>query len=59
MLVDLFNGGFMGNPSRMEVSSGDTSLLEVIVVFTTDTGHGLLEAGQLVLEVLHRMMENV
>ena len=59
MLVDLLDGGFMGDPSRVEVSNGDSSLLEVIVILPTDTSHDLLEAGQFILEIFNSMVKDV
>ena len=43
----------------MEVSNRDSSLSEVIVVFTTDTSHCLLETGQLVLEIFNGIVKNI
>ena len=58
-LIDLFNGSLVGNPSTVKLPDGDASLPEVVVVFTTDPGHGLLEASQLVLEVFNGIVKNI
>ena len=58
-LVDLFDGGFVQDPSLVELTDRDLALAEVVVELLNDTGHDLLEARQLVLEVLHGVMENV
>ena len=58
-LIDLFNGRFMGNPSLMEMATRGVTLAEVFVVLATDSRHDRLEAGQLVLQVLQGIMENV
>ena len=57
--VDLLDGSFMGNPSRMEMSHGDTSLLEVVVILATNSHHGLLKAGQLVLKIFKGVVQDV
>ena len=57
--VDLFDGCFMGNPSIMELARRGRALTKVVVKLSRHAGHDLLEASQLVLEVLQSVMENV
>ena len=49
----------MGDPPIMELANGNRTLPKVLVELTGDTGHDLLEAGQLVLKVLQSIVENV
>ena len=58
-LVDPLNGSLMGDPSFVKMTTGSTTLPEVVVILATDPGHDLLEAGQLVFEVLYGVVENV
>ena len=58
-LIDLLNGGLMGNPSLVQMTRGSFGTTEVVIVLATNSGHNLLEAGQLVLEVFDCIMENI
>ena len=58
-LVNLLNGGFVGDPPTMEVSDRNSGLPEVDVVFTTDTSHCLLKAGQLVRQIFYGVEQDV
>ena len=58
-LVDFLNGCLMGKPSLMKVTSRSPVPLEVVIVFAAYASHRLLEAGQLVFEVFHRMVKDV
>ena len=58
-LVDLLDGRFMGQPSLMEVTSGNAVSSKVVVVLTTYSCHRFLETGQFVLQVLHGVMKDV
>ena len=49
----------MGNPPVVELADGSRALPKVLVELTGDTGHDMFETGQLVLEVLQGVMENV
>ena len=49
----------MGYPSLVELTSGNSIPAEVVVVFTTDTGHDRLEASQLILEVCDGILQNI
>ena len=57
--VDPLNGSLMGNPSLMEVVSRSRTSAKVLVEPLNDPVHDLLEAGQLIFEVLHRIVKNV
>ena len=43
----------------MEVSAGSIASTEVVIVFVTDPGHDRFEAGQLVFEILHGVVQDV
>ena len=43
----------------MELTDGDRALPKVLIELTGDTGHDLFKPGQLVLEVLQGVMENI
>ena len=58
-LIDLLNGGLMGNPSLMQMTGGSSVTTEVVIILATNSGHNLLETSQLVLEVFNRIMENI
>ena len=58
-LVDPLDPCFMGDPSLMELANGNRTFPKVLVELTGDTSHDLLEAGQLVLQVLQCIMENI
>ena len=49
----------MQDPPIVDLTNGGFDLAEVVVELTNNTSHDLLEAGQLVLKVLHRIVENV
>ena len=49
----------MGDPPRMAATYGDTNLPKVGVVLATYSRHHLLEARQLVLEILHLVVEYI
>ena len=49
----------MGNPSLVELANRDCSPTKVLIELSDNTSHDLFEAGQLVLKVLHHIMENV
>ena len=57
--VDLFNGRRMIKPSFVELTTGDRVPSEVVVVLATDPSHRLLEAGELVFQILHGMVKDV
>ena len=58
-LVDPLDGRFMGNPPFVELTDRGRTPTKVLVELTSDTGHDLFEASQFVLQVLHRIMENI
>ena len=58
-LVDPLNGGFMGNPSLVVQTNGSRTSTKVRVELISDSGHDLLETGQLVLKVLQSVVENI
>ena len=58
-LVDLLDGRFVQNPSLVESTGRSLDLPKVVVELTGNTGHDMLKPGQLVLEVLQGVMENV
>ena len=49
----------MVHPSFVKMTTGSTTLPEVVVILTTDSGHDLLETSQLVFKVLQGVMKNV
>ena len=49
----------MGDPPTMELSIGNTSLPEVLVVLPTNSGHRPLKAGQFILQVFKSIHQNV
>ena len=57
--VDPFEGCFMGNPSLVDLANRGCATTKVLVELTSNSSHDLFEAGQLVLKVLQRVMENV
>ena len=58
-LVDPLDGHFMRNPSLMELANVRPHSTSIVVDLPEATGHDLLKAGQFVLQVLQRVMENV
>ena len=58
-LIDFLNGCFMGYPSLMKMTSRSPAPSEVVVVLAAYASHRLLEPGQLVLEVFHRMVKDI
>ena len=58
-LVNLQDGGFVGNPPSMKMAMCHPGLLEVLVILPANPGHRLLEAGELVLEVLEGVHQDV
>ena len=58
-LVDLDDGGLVGNPSTMKMPMSYTGLTEVLVVLPTDPHHLFLETRELVFEVFEFVLQNV
>ena len=58
-LVNPLDGGLMGNPSLVDLTDGGCTPTKVLVELSGDASHDLFEAGQLVLQVLQSVMENV
>ena len=54
-LVDPLDGSFVGNPPFVSQTSRGTAPMEVVVVLLAHARHRLLEAGQLILEIFHRV----
>ena len=57
--VDLFDGSLMGNPSFVEVTRRSPVSSEVVVKLATNSRHSLLEAHQLISEVLHSVVQDI
>ena len=57
--VDLLDGCLMGNPPFVEVTSRSSVPTEVVVVLATNSHHDVLEAGQLVLQILDGIMKDI
>ena len=53
------DGGFMRDPPSVKMAMRHPSLLEVLVVLPTDSGHRMLEARQLILQFLNSMGQDV
>ena len=49
----------MGDPPIMELAMSYTSFLEVLIILPTNTGHCLLETGELILQVFKGVHQNV
>ena len=58
-LVDPLDGRLMGYPSLVKMTARDAALTEVVVIFATDPGHHRFETGQLVLEILDGVVQDV
>ena len=49
----------MVDPSFMQMTARSAAFPKVVVILATDSGHDRLETGQLVLQVLQSVVENV
>ena len=49
----------MGDPSLVKMTGGDTVPSKVVIILSTNSRHSLLEARQLVFEVLHGMVQDI
>ena len=58
-LVDPLNGRLMGDPPLVDLTDSNRTLAKVLVELSSNTGHDLLEAGQLILEILQGIMEKI
>ena len=58
-LIDSLNGHFVGSPSLVEPTRDSCASTKVLVELLSDASHDLLETGQLVLQVLQGILENV
>ena len=58
-LVYFLDCRFVSHPPLMEMTTRRVAFAEVVVVLAADPSHDLFEAGQLVLQVLQGIMENV
>ena len=57
--IDLLDRCLMRKPPFMEMTRGSPIPSKVVIVLPTNSSHGLLEVCQLVLEVLHRIVQDV
>ena len=57
--IDPLDGRFMGDPSLVELSRRNSGSTKVLPELSTNTRHDLLEASQLVLQVLDGVVEDV
>ena len=49
----------MGNPTLVKMTTRNAAFTEAVVILTTNSGHDLFKASQLIFEVLQGIMENI